>query len=224
MLNADAIFYDVVDDAVELCSGFYSLTKDYIGNVVIQSLMQKCNDDQKLALIQRISPFMASLGVHKNGTWAIQKVIDCATTPAQMDEIVKSLTPYTPLLLLDQFGNYVIQCCLKMGSTRNQFIFDAMASRPLELGQGRFSARAMKTCLDHPNTTKEQQKQVSLAIVQNCVQLCMNPNGSILINWFLETSQVPGRYRVLAPLMLPHLDVICRHKLAAVTVLKIGTL
>ncbi|KAJ3269661.1 hypothetical protein HDV01_001133 [Terramyces sp. JEL0728] len=210
----EMIYYEVIDEAIELCS-------DYIGNVVIQKLMEKCSDPQRLRLIENISPRMASLGIHKNGTWAIQKIIDCAKTTAQIDAIVAALRAYTPALLLDQFGNYVIQCCLRLGTQKNQFIFDAMQAKCWELGQGRFGARAMKACLESQYTSKRQQKQVSLAIVQNCIQLSMNSNGSILLTWLLDMSQLPGRYRVVAPLMQQNIILLCSHKLSLSTIFKL---
>jgi hypothetical protein len=98
-----------------------------------------------------------------------------------------------------------------------------MVARCWDLGQGRFGSRAMKACLESQYTSKAQQKQVSLAIIKNCVQLSMNSNGSILVTWLLDSSQMPGRYRVLAPLVESHLAALCCHKLASVTIFKIGT-
>lgn len=49
------------------------------------------------------------IGIHKNGTWAAQKIIDCAQTPEEVALIAQNLRAYAPPLLLDQFGNYVIQ-------------------------------------------------------------------------------------------------------------------
>ncbi|KAJ3367449.1 hypothetical protein HDU91_001415 [Kappamyces sp. JEL0680] len=210
----DAIFIEIIDDADDLCS-------DYIGNVIIQKIMEKASDPQRLQLIEKVSHLMAALGIHKNGTWAVQKIIDLAKSISHIDAIVAALTPYAPALLLDQFGNYVVQCCLRLGSTRNQFIFDAISSKICQVGQGRFGARATKACLDSSYTTKRQQKQVSLAIVQNCVQLSMNSNGSILLTWLMDVSVLPGRYRVLAPIMIPHLQMLACHKLASVSLLKI---
>ena len=204
------------------CAQASNYNSDYIGNVVIQKLMERLSQEYKLSLIEKIAPHLASLGVHKNGTWAVQKIIDEANTSSQVDVIVSALEPYVPALLLDQFGNYVIQCCLRLGSNRNQFIFDAMSNKCLELGQGRFGARAMKACLESQYTTKAQQKQVSQAIVQNCVNFSMNSNGFILINWFLDSSQSPGRFRAVAPLLLPHVESLSCHKLASFTILKIS--
>jgi hypothetical protein len=196
---------------------------DYIGNVVIQKIYEKCDNFRRLMMIQRISPYMASIGVHKNGTWVVQKMIDTATTPEQTIEIVNAIKPFTPPLLLDQFGNYVVQCCLRLGTQRNQFIFDAMSAKCLEIGQGRFGARAMRTCLESQFTTKRQQKGVATSILDHAVQLVTNPNGTLLVTWLLENSALPGRYQALTPKLLPQISSLCSHKLASTTIIKLGT-
>jgi Pumilio-family RNA binding repeat len=190
--------------------------------VIVQKFMEKGSDSLRQSLIEKVAPRMASLGIHKNGTWAVQKIIDEAKTPKQVAAIVECLRIYAPALLMDQFGNYVIQCCLRLGSFSNQFIFDAIASRVWEIGQNRFGARATKACLENEFTTQNQQKQVSLAIVQSCVQLSMNANGSILVTWLLDSSMIPGRYRVVAPTMIAHLKTLGCHKIASQSLFKIG--
>jgi hypothetical protein len=67
------------------------------------------------------------------------------------------MAPFVPLLLLDQFGNYVVQCCLRMGPTRNQYIFDAIVDKCWEIGQGRFGARAVRAIVENAVVTKDQQ-------------------------------------------------------------------
>lgn len=54
---------------------------DYIGNTVIQKLYEYGNEQTKLMMLERIAPYLASIGVHKNGTWAAQKIIDHSNTP-----------------------------------------------------------------------------------------------------------------------------------------------
>jgi len=213
--DIDSFYEDIIDDTVELCT-------DYIGNVVIQKIIEKTDDQNKvLKLIELVAPYMASFGVHKNGTWVVQKMIDCAKTQVQIQKIIDAIKAYTPPLLLDQFGNYVVQCCLRLGTKCNQFVFDAMAAKCLDIGLGRFGARSVRACLESQYTTKRQQKQVALAILHNSVQLCTNPNGAILLTWLLDTSSLPGRYRALAPKLLKHIPQFCCHKLASATVLKL---
>jgi len=108
-------------------------------------------------MLEKIAPFLASIGVHKNGTWAAQKIIDYANTPEEIRLVRQHIAPYVPLLLLDQFGNYVVQCCLRKGAEQNQYIFDAIVDKCWEIGQGRFGARAVRAILENPIVTKEQQ-------------------------------------------------------------------
>lgn len=57
---------------------------DYIGNTVVQRFFEKCSDEVKTAMLKSVAPHLAALGVHKNGTWAAQKIIDSVSTPEQV--------------------------------------------------------------------------------------------------------------------------------------------
>ena len=60
-------------------------------------------------MLERIAPHLAMIGIHKNGTWAAQKIIECVASPEEIALISQNLRAYAPPLLLDQFGNYVVQ-------------------------------------------------------------------------------------------------------------------
>ncbi|PVU84993.1 hypothetical protein BB560_007191 [Smittium megazygosporum] len=210
----DTLFKEVMPTIVDLCS-------DYVGNMLVQKLIDRGSLDQKLFIVKAVSPYIASIGIHKNGTWAIQKIIECANDRALQEIIVEATRPYIPQLLLDQLGNYVVQCCLNFPENRNQFVFDAIHARSWDIAQGRFGARAIRTCLDHNNTTRAQQKLVAVVLVLNAVALSTNANGNILITWLLDFSNFPGRFRVVAPQLAGHLRYLCTHKLGSATILKI---
>ncbi|KAI8140456.1 armadillo-type protein [Fennellomyces sp. T-0311] len=210
----EAIAVECLDEIVELCS-------DHIGNTVIQRLFERCSEVTKSRMLDTVAPYLASIGIHKNGTWAAQKIIDTGRLPSQINCICANIMPYVPALLLDQFGNYVVQCCLGLGPERNQFIFDAIVDNCWEIAQGRFGARAVRATLESPHVTKRQQKYVAATIVQHALLLATNSNGALLLIWLLDTSGIPGRYRVLTPRLTPHLARLCTHKLASLTILKI---
>lgn len=172
-------------------------------------------------MLEHLAPYLASIGIHKNGTWAAQKIIECVATAEEVTLVSQNLRPYAPPLLLDQFGNYVVQCCLRFGSPANDFIFDAMIDRLWEVAQGRFGARSMRACLESPHITISQQRRVATAIILNSIPLATNPNGALLLTWLLETSGFPARFKLLAPRFTPHLSHLCTHKLASLTVLRI---
>lgn len=85
---------------------------------------------------------------HKNGTWAVQKIIQCVQEQDEFDLIQRNLQPYTPALLLNDcqylacrfysyarltptitVGNYVVQGAMRFRSPVSDFIFDAMVDR-----------------------------------------------------------------------------------------------
>ncbi|KAJ1722075.1 hypothetical protein LPJ53_003482 [Coemansia erecta] len=220
----DRVAAELLPHAVDLCT-------DYVGNVVVQKLAERGGAALKLELIRRVAPHMAAIGVHKNGTWAVQKLIDTAHTREQRRAVVDSIRAHAPQLLLDQLGNYVVQGCLKFGApaddsadarrASNQFAFDAIHARCVEIAQGRFGARAIRTCLESPSATKLQQKLVAVALVTNAVALATNANGHLLMTWLLDASRFPGRFRVLAHQLAPHLRYLATHKLGAGTVTKL---
>ncbi|CAK5277479.1 unnamed protein product [Mycena citricolor] len=197
------------------------LASDWLGNTVVQKLFERCSPAPRFSMLERISPNLAMIGIHKNGTWAAQKIIECVQSPEEISIITQNLRAYAPPLLLDQFGNYVVQCCLRFGAPANDFIFDAIVDRMWEVAQGRFGARSMRACLESPHITLSQQRRVATAIILNSIPLATNPNGALLLTWLLDTSGFPSRYNLLAPRFTPHLSHLCTHKLASLTVLRI---
>ncbi|KAF8163009.1 hypothetical protein B0H34DRAFT_787453 [Crassisporium funariophilum] len=192
------------------------LASDWLGNTVVQKLFERCSPVPRVAMLERICPHLAMIGIHKNGTWAAQKIIECVTSPDEVALIAQNLRAYAPPLLLDQFGNYVV-----LLAPANDFIFDAIVDRMWEVAQGRFGARSMRACLESPHITLNQQRRIATAVILNSIPLATNPNGALLLTWLLDTSGFPSRYNLLAPRFTPHLSHLCTHKLASLTVLRI---
>ncbi|KAK1756067.1 protein JSN1 [Echria macrotheca] len=212
---------EIENIAMDMLPEIAELSSDYLGNTVVQKLFEHCSDPLRDSMLAAIAPHMAEIGVHKNGTWAAQKIIDVCKTPHQMSMIVEHLRPYTLPLFLDQYGNYVLQGCLKFGSPFNDFIFETMLSRMWEVAQGRYGARAMRACLESHHSTKDQQRLLAAAIALHSVQLATNANGALLLTWFLDTCNFPQRRTVLSPRLVPYLVHLCTHKVAYLTVLKV---
>ncbi|CAM1505551.1 Fc.00g111880.m01.CDS01 [Cosmosporella sp. VM-42] len=212
---------EIENTAVDMLPEIAELSSDYLGNTVVQKLFEHCSDNLRDAMLAEIAPHLAEIGVHKNGTWAAQKIIDVCKTPSQMNTIVEHLRPYTIPLFLDQYGNYVLQGCLKFGAPFNDFIFETMLSCMWQVSQGRYGARAMRACLESHHATKEQQRMLAAAIALHSVQLATNANGALLLTWFLDTCTFPQRRTVLSPQLVPYLVHLCTHKVAYLTVLKV---
>lgn len=219
--NGASSMQEIEETAEAMLPEIAELSSDYLGNTVVQKLFEFCSEPTKEQMLSQIAPHLAEIGVHKNGTWAAQKIIDVAKTPTHMQMIVEAIRPYTVPLFLDQYGNYVVQCCLRFGTPYNDFIFETMLSRMWDVAQGRFGARAMRACLESHHASKDQQRALAAAIALQSVQLATNANGALLLTWFLDTCTLPHRRTVLAPRLVPHLVHLCTHKVAYLTVLKV---
>jgi protein JSN1 len=207
--------------AMEYIDSIVDLASDYIGNTLVQKFFEHCSEQVKMDMLHRLAPHLAMTGCHKNGTWAAQKILECCRSGEQITLIAKHLRPYIPGLLLDQFGNYVVQCCLPWQQPYNDFVFDAMVDRCWEIAQGRFGARSMRACLEKDSVTDQQRKRVAMAVILNSIPLATSPNGSILLTWLLDTSGLSKSYKLLAPRFSPHLTHLCTHKLASTPVLRL---
>ena len=212
---------EIEETAMAMLPEVAELASDYLGNTVVQKLFEYCSEDIKEQMLVQIAPHLAQVGIHKNGTWAAQKIIDVCKVPNQIQVIVEHIRPYTVALFLDQYGNYVLQGCLRFGAPYNNFIFETMLSRMWDIAQGRFGARAMRACLESHHATRSQQRMLAAAIVLHSVQLATNANGALLLTWFLDTCTLPHRRTALAPRLVPHLVHLCTHKVAYLTVLKV---
>ncbi|GAA5928622.1 hypothetical protein JCM10213_002517 [Rhodosporidiobolus nylandii] len=212
--EVDTMAYDLLDEVVALAS-------DYIGNTIVQKLFEQCSTTARKAMLERVAPHLAPIGTHKNGTWAVQKIIQCAKDEDEFALIEQNLTPYTPPLLLNDFGNYVVQGALRFGQPYADFVFDAMVDRIWEIGSGRFGARSTRQTLENPQSPRVHVKRVAAAIVLNAIPLATSSNGALLVTWFLESSNLPQRYALLAPRFAPHLSHLCTHKLASQSVMRV---
>ena len=212
---------EIEEIAIGMLPEIAELASDYLGNTVVQKLFEFCSESVKEQMLVKIAPHLAEIGIHKNGTWAAQKIIDVSKAPSQIQIIVNSLRPYTVVLFLDQYGNYVLQGCLRFGYPYNNFIFETMLSRMWDIAQGRFGARAMRACLESHHATNSQKRMLASAIALHSVQLATNTNGALLLTWFLDTCTFSHRRAALAPRLVPHLVHLCTHKVAYLTVLKV---
>jgi protein JSN1 len=67
---------EIENIAADMLPEIAELSSDYLGNTVVQKLFEHCSDEMRDAMLTEIAPHMAEIGVHKNGTWAAQKIID----------------------------------------------------------------------------------------------------------------------------------------------------
>ncbi|EKM59338.1 uncharacterized protein PHACADRAFT_86495 [Phanerochaete carnosa HHB-10118-sp] len=215
-----------VEDVDDVAANFLDdeiadVAMDWLGNTVRILLFEKCSAGTRLAMLERVAPHLAMIGINRNGTWAAQKIIECVQTPEEVALVTQNLRPYVLSLLLDQFGNHVVQCCLRFGSPTTDFLFEAMDGHLWRIAQGLFGARSMRACLESSHVTVSQQHKIATAIIRDSISLATNLNSALLLTWLLDTSNFPSRYSLLARRFTPRLSHLCTHDLASLAVLRI---
>ncbi|EQC53037.1 hypothetical protein SJAG_16457 [Schizosaccharomyces japonicus yFS275] len=212
---------EVEDIAISWLDEVSDLSSDHLGNTVVQKLFDYCSDPVKEMMLERIAPHLAQIGIHKNGTWAAQKIVDVASTEKQMLLIAEHVQPYIPLLFADPFGNYVVQACLKFKPPMNDFVFETIMSQFWVIAQSRYGSRAVRACLDSKDASSTHRALVSATIVVYADHLAMNGNGTLLLNYLLENKPLPNVPNLLASRFVQDIVRMCTHRLASTTLLKV---
>lgn len=219
--NGSCSSQDIEDIARGMLPEVAELASDYLGNTVVQKLFEYCSQPMKEAMLRKVVPQLAQIGTHKNGTWAAQTIIRTANTPQEQEMIITGLRPYGRASFLDQYGNYVMQGCLRFGSPYNNFLFEIMLGQLWPMAEARFGARAMRACLESQEATKNHQRMLAAAIALYSDHLAINSNGALLLTWYLDTCAFKNRRKVLVPRLIPHMIQLCTHKVAYMTILKL---
>lgn len=183
----------------ELLPHIIELSTDAFGNTLVQRLIERATDSQRLRIMERCLNHLAGIGIHKNGTWVVQKLLEYSTKcPQHTTMLINALRPFTKLLMMDAFGNYVVQSCLKLGTPRNQFVFDVILQHFVEITHEKFGARSMRACLESEYAPMRERRLCAELVLRDAQDLVLDANGILLIHWLLDNSDLDGRYEALA--------------------------
>lgn len=179
---------------------FVDLMTDPFGNYLCQKLFEHCNDSQRLALVERCAPAFPRVSTNMHGTRAVQRMVECLSTPAQVQAVCAALAPAAVQLMKDINGNHVIQRCLhRMDPAHNQFVYDAVANNCFELATHRHGCCVMQRCMDYASPA--QRNQLATQINANALPLVQNAFGNYVVQYVLGlndptyTSEIIRRLR-----------------------------
>jgi hypothetical protein len=164
---------------------FVELTTHAFANYLTQKIFQYCSDVQRLALVQRCAPSMATISTNMHGTRAVQRMVECLSTPEQVRAVCDALAPAAILLMCDINGNHVIQKVLhRMEPADNQFVYDAVANNCYELATQRHACCVMQRCMDF--ATPQQRDQLAVQIIANTLPLVSNCYSNYVVQYLLD--------------------------------------
>jgi hypothetical protein len=175
--NATPIFEETQMHIVELMI-------DPFGNYLVQKLLEKVNDEERITLVKNATPEFISIALDPHGTRALQKLVEFVNSEVEAKLIVKALSNDVVLLSRDLNGNHVIQKCLhRLKPEDSQFIFDAADEHCLEIATHRHGCCVLQRCLDHGS--QEQCKKLSEIIAKHTIELSSDAYGNYVVQYVL---------------------------------------
>jgi hypothetical protein len=212
----EIIFNEVYDHMTELMI-------DPFGNYLCQKLLEHCNDEQRLHIIEKVAPDLVKISKNMHGTRAVQKMIEYLTTPDQVTPTInsiiaiakKALSNHVVTLIQDLNGNHVIQRCLnRLSPQDNQFIYDSVsqAGHCVEVATHRHGCCVLQRCIDHASDS--QKIQLINEIIANALVLVQDPYGNYVVQYVLDLP-FPGLASRLARRFLGHIPILSTQKFSS---------
>ncbi|XP_058105924.1 uncharacterized protein LOC131249287 [Magnolia sinica] len=175
------IFVEIIGHIVELMT-------DPFGNYLIQKLLEVCNEDQRMQILQTVTrkpDEIIKISCNMHGTRAIQKVIETLKTPEQISMVISSLKPGIVMLIKDANGNHVAQRCLScLMPEYSEFLFEAATAHCVELATDRHGCCVLQKCLQHSDG--EPKHLLMSEITSNALALSQDPYGNYVVQYIID--------------------------------------
>jgi len=164
---------------------FADLMTDPFGNYLCQKLLEHCTNAQRDQIVEAIAKDLVTISLNMHGTRAVQKTIDFISTPAQTQAIIGAFSRNVVTLIKDLNGNHVIQKCLnRLSAADNQFIYDAVAAKCVDVSTHRHGCCVLQRCIDH--ASDEQRLQLVQQITMYSLTLVQDPFGNYVVQYVLD--------------------------------------
>ncbi|KAI9814515.1 MAG: mRNA binding protein puf3 [Phylliscum demangeonii] len=173
------IFQEVNSHVVELMT-------DQFGNYLCQKLFETCNDEQRTILVNYTVPHLENMATHPHGTRAVQKMIECISTPDQVQLLIHGLRGCVVELAKHQNGNHVVQSCLarfRSEPENLQFFIDAMRGNLADVATHRQGTCVLQRCVDFASAS--QQKQLVAEAARDIIPMSQDPYGNYFVQYML---------------------------------------
>lgn len=202
----ELIFEEVFPHITELMT-------DPFGNYLCQKLVEHCNDTQKTSIIKSVSNDLVKISMNMHGTRAVQKLIECLTTPKQIKLVIRSLKSHVVALIKDLNGNHVIQKCLqKLVPKDKQFIYDAVAGRCVEVATHKHGCCVLQRCVD--SAAPDQKDLLNKEIIHHALSLVQNPFGNYVVQYILDLGDAEVNNQVIRK-FLGSINVLSTNKFSS---------
>ena len=175
-------FYELVKPIVA------PLLKDLNGTYIVQKFATKYLTEYGLKINAIIIENSSELCTHRHGCCVIQKYLetkDQTMIPALLDKLIED----SLLLIVDQFGNYVIQTILLMGDKKyGNKLAEKISPNIVFYAKHKYSSNVVEKCFDYCNGIYLKNLMNNVQKKENLTKLILDEHGNYVVQKALSLS------------------------------------
>ena len=167
---------------------FREIIKNKNGNYFFSDLIRKCNNEQRLIILQEISDKISEDCNNEYATHSIQNLIDLASNEEEFKLLLSSFNDFNKIIMasMNKYGTYVIQKLIAQIPEEMRKEFNLMFVKFIYLlSRDAFGVLAVKKFINY-SKNKIIINQFINSILCNFINICENQYGNYLIQYLLE--------------------------------------
>ena len=149
------------------------------------------------------------LATHRHGCCVIQKYLeinDPVMTPNLLDKLVENCL----LLIIDQFGNYVIQTILSMGIKKyGNKIAEKITENVVYYAKHKYSSNVVEKCFNYCDGNYRLNLMLNVQKKENLIELILDEHGNYVVQKVLSLSP-PATQKNMLKLIVPAFEKLKR--------------
>ena len=150
------------------------------------------------------------LSTHRHGCCVVQKYLeikDPIMTPNLLDKLIENCL----LLIIDQFGNYVIQTILLMGNKKyGNKLAEKIAENVVYYAKHKYSSNVVEKCFDYCDGIYLNNLMMNVQKKENLIELILDEHGNYVVQKVLLLSP-PLIQKNMLKLIVPVFDKLKKY-------------
>ncbi|CAE8585267.1 unnamed protein product [Polarella glacialis] len=185
LLKGQPATIHVILDGVE--EEIAALMCDAYGNYLCSVAFQACSQRQRMRMLEKLAPKVASIACDKRGTHALQALIGLLTIQEEQQQLMSSIQQHVIPLCMDANGTHVVQrllfCFMPVVS---ELIFVAVIERMVEVAHHPYGLCVLKKCISQATVPGRHHEMLLSQLTRHALDLVQSPYGNYAIQHALE--------------------------------------
>ncbi|CAN4126634.1 unnamed protein product [Withania somnifera] len=201
--------------ATELDGYVMNCVRDQNGNHVIQKCIEYVPQDQIHFIIASFFGHVVSLSTHPYGCRVIQRVLEHCNNPETQKIIMDEIMQAAATLVLNQYGNYVIEHVLQHGKPHERsVIIGKLTGQIVKMSQHKYASNVVEKCFIF--ATPEERQILVAEILGSTPEneplqaMMKDPFGNYVVQKVLETCDDQSRELILSRIRV-HLTALKKY-------------